>query len=74
MLDTMPRKPKTPAPEESKGDRAARSMVAVPPDLHEQLKKLADRNGRPISWELRRILKRELEQEGLWPPPDEHAE
>jgi hypothetical protein len=43
-------------------------MLRVPEDLYLQFKKLAERNDRPMSWELRRILVEILTTNGLWPP------
>jgi hypothetical protein len=58
----MAKKPKA-------GDRhGPRNLVNVPPEVHAQLRKLAERNCRPISWELRLALIKHLEEAGLWPP------
>ena len=46
-----------------------RKLMHVDPLVHEQLKLLAEQNGRPASWELRRIIVKALEENGLWPPP-----
>lgn len=48
----------------------SRNMVRLPPAVHRQLKRLAERNNRPLSWELRRIVIDALEQNGLWPAED----
>jgi predicted DNA-binding protein len=45
-------------------------MIALSPELHQQLKKLAERERRPLSWEVRYILTRYLEENGLWPPSE----
>lgn len=46
-----------------------RRMVSLSPELHEQLALLADRNGRPLNWEVRLALEAHLKANGLWPPP-----
>lgn len=43
-------------------------MVRVPVDVYEQFRKLATKRDREISRELRRLMIKELETEGLWPP------
>lgn len=45
-----------------------RNMVSLPGDMYRQLKTLADRNGRPVSWEIRLLIKKHLEANQLWPP------
>ncbi len=74
MLPTMTRKKRkedeqTPK-DEPKEVRAASNMVRLPPDLHRQLKRLADANRRPLAWELRGIIEAALREAGFWPPPD----
>jgi hypothetical protein len=49
----------------------SKTMVRLPVDVHAQLKKLAERNHRPLSWELRMVLIKHLEENGLWPPEPE---
>lgn len=52
-----------------KGSRhAPRSMISLPRDLYDQLKKLAGKNGRPINWEARMVIQKALEESSLWPP------
>jgi hypothetical protein len=46
-------------------------MLRVPEDLYLQFKKLAERNDRPMSWELRRALVELLTANGLWPPEEQ---
>jgi hypothetical protein len=69
MNTTMP--PKKKRGQDTEDRHKARNMVALHPDLHRQLKKLAERNNRPLSWELRKLIIDHLEQEGLWPPEPE---
>jgi hypothetical protein len=57
-------------PKPRTGDRhRPRRTVNLPPELYDQLAVLADRNGRPLNWEIRRALQEHLRQNGLWPPP-----
>lgn len=53
-----------------KGDRhkGSRHTVTLRKDEYDQLALLAERNDRPLLWELRRILHAALKEEGLWPP------
>jgi hypothetical protein len=46
-------------------------MVGVDPTIHQQLKRLAEKNGRPLTWEIRRIFLKALQENGLWPPSEE---
>jgi hypothetical protein len=46
-------------------------FVRLPEQLHRQMKKLAERNNRPLSWELRALLIEHLTANGLWPPTEE---
>jgi predicted HicB family RNase H-like nuclease len=65
--------------EDSTGRRAKRDqaadrhlsgkMVRLSEDLHAQMVRLAERNDRPLTREIRRVLVAALEAEGLWPPP-----
>jgi hypothetical protein len=67
MLDMAKKKPKG-------GDRdrhQARALVGIPLDVHQQLKRLAEKNNRPLTWELRAALVKFLEENGMWPPPPE---
>lgn len=69
MLRMAKRKSDQP-PKDRKLDRHAdRHLVTVKGDLFRQLKKLAERDDRPLSWQLRRLLVAGLAAEGLWPPP-----
>jgi 5-methylcytosine-specific restriction endonuclease McrA len=43
--------------------------VLLPADAHRQLKKLAEREKRPVNWQLRLIVEDALQAAGLWPPP-----
>jgi hypothetical protein len=43
-------------------------MVRVPEHLHGVLQQLAEKNLRPISGELSRILMEEFQRNNLWPP------
>jgi hypothetical protein len=53
-----------------KADRhTSRTLVGIPKDVHAQLAKLAERNNRPLTWELRALIIKELEAAKLWPPP-----
>jgi hypothetical protein len=53
--------------EPKKAERSPRKMVPLTPDVFEALRRLAEQNERPVSWELRRILVAELERLGFWP-------
>jgi hypothetical protein len=46
-----------------------RMMLPLPENLYEQLRILAERNCRPMGWEVQKILMDHLAAEGLWPPP-----
>ena len=50
-----------------------RRTISLRPDEYEQLQRLADRNNRPLLWQLRMILHEALREEGLWPPPSSGA-
>lgn len=53
------------------GDRhLSGAMIRLPEDVHRQLKKLAERNNRPATWELRALVIKALEEAKLWPPED----
>lgn len=45
-----------------------RNMISVPGDLYARIKASAKRNGRPISWETRRLLGKALDSEETSPP------
>jgi predicted transcriptional regulator len=45
----------------------SKAMVRLDDEVHAQLKKLAERNNRPLSWEIKSILIKALERAGLWP-------
>jgi hypothetical protein len=75
---TMPRKKNppenTPEPDpmpETAEEKRNRMMVGVDPTIHQQLKRLAEKNGRPLTWEIRRIFLKALQENGLWPPSEE---
>ena len=44
-----------------------RNMVSLPRGLYERVKRSAEANNRPISWELRRLLGEKLDSEGIPP-------
>jgi hypothetical protein len=44
-------------------------MVSLTPKIYEQLQLLAEKNDRPLNWELRSIVLKALVAAGLWPPP-----
>jgi hypothetical protein len=69
-MDAMT-KPKKPGANAREDRHLSHHLVRLPADVHQQLKKLADRNNRPMSWELRHLVIRHLEENGLWPPPAE---
>jgi hypothetical protein len=46
-----------------------KNMVRVQDDVHELMKQLAERNSRPLSWEVRLALIAHLQAAGMWPPP-----
>jgi hypothetical protein len=71
-MDTMTRKRKKPGSSEDR--HLSHRMLRVPEDLYLQFKKLAERNDRPMSWELRRVLVELLTANGLWPPGEESQE
>jgi hypothetical protein len=75
MIATMAAPKKNQKTDKGKAEdkHAPRSMVGISPQLHQQLKILADRNGRPVSWELRLLIQRHLEANGLWPPEAEQT-
>ena len=43
--------------------------ISLTAEEYQQLKELADRNSRPLIWQVRLILHAALKAEGLWPPP-----
>ncbi len=43
-------------------------MVRLPLNIHTQLAILAERNDRPLAWQIRRALIEHLQANGLWPP------
>lgn len=61
-------KPVSAAVDRTKDRHKKRSSVNIPPRLHAQLVKLAERNTRPLNWQLRAIIEAALSAEGLWPP------
>lgn len=54
-------------PTAKKDRHTSRVLVGIPGDVHRQLKKLAEKNGRPLTWELRALIVKALETAGLWP-------
>lgn len=59
-----------PAAKPRRADRhKARHMMNVPDPHYAILQQLAERYGRPVSWQLRMILEAAFRAEGLWPPP-----
>lgn len=62
------KKPGNPGPKKDR--HLPHKMVRVPLDVYEQFSKLADRNDRSISRELRRLMIEELKRQGLWPPAE----
>jgi hypothetical protein len=65
---------KKPTPGRKKDRHRRRQMIGMSPEMHQQLHKLAERNGRPLSWEVRRILMQALAEAGLWPPSESNGE
>jgi hypothetical protein len=63
--------PPPPAESSPPGKARGRQMVGVDPDIHQQLKLLAQRNSRPLTWELRLLFIKALRENGLWPPGKE---
>lgn len=63
----QPVPPTKPAP---KDRHKSREMIGIERRLHQQLKKLAAKNNRPITWELKPLIIKLLEENGLWPPPE----
>jgi len=53
---------------QTKDYHQAATMVRLPDDIASTLRALAERNCRPLTWELRRIIIAQLQAEGLWPP------
>lgn len=52
-----------------KADRhTSRTLVGIPTDVYQQIRKLAERNNRPATWEIKAALIKLLEAEKLWPP------
>jgi predicted DNA binding CopG/RHH family protein len=47
-----------------------RVNVRVPPDLHERFKQRAEREGRPISWLVRRFMEHYAAGGDVPPPPE----
>ena len=70
MIVTMSKK-KNPqaAPEPSPEPRKKRKMIGVPKRLHKLLTDLADKNSRPVTWQLRRMIEDEAKREGIPVPP-----
>jgi predicted DNA-binding protein len=62
-------KKKATSNDRSKDRHRPRRMVALDPDLYDRLKALADRNGRPVSWEIRLVLTKHVQENE--PPVEE---
>jgi predicted DNA-binding protein len=43
--------------------------VRIPIHLLNGLEVLAERNGRPMTWELKILIEKHLKENGVWPPP-----
>lgn len=73
MAKKRPQPEGTPIPpqtEERKDSRhGPRNMIALPDDVYEGLKELAERNDRPITRQVKSIIIEVLRREGLWPRP-----
>lgn len=69
---TEPRKrgrpPKSAKPR-SADRHADRRSVSFTTAMYAALGKLAEREGRPITWQARLMIQKGLEEAGLWPPP-----
>lgn len=63
----------TPRKKRSQDRHKDRNNLSVPTPHYEQLKKLAAKNRRPITWEVRVLLEDALRAAGLWPPPPDDA-
>ena len=50
--------------------RGKRDAILLTGSLVRQIKKLAEREQRPVLWQARILLQQALEAEGLWPPED----
>ncbi len=61
--------PATSAPPKGSGRKPV-NTIAYSPAMYRQLKKLAERNQRPVLWQARIMMQQALEAEGLWPPED----
>ena len=44
-----------------------RRTISFPLDLYDALSKLAEKNQRPLQWQVHLVLKAALIKEGLWP-------
>ena len=54
---------------ESAGDQhKAQKMFRAEDDIHAGYKKLAEKNDRPMSREIRAALIKHLKENGMWPP------
>lgn len=63
-----PRSRKKPPKPRTADRHKKRRMIGLHPREYDALKVLADRNNRPVLWQLRMILHDGLRAEGLWPP------
>jgi len=46
------------------GKHGPRRTIAFSPEMYEQMQAIAERNGRPITWEFRRAIEAYLLREG----------
>lgn len=51
-----------------------RRSVALPPELVDLVEALAEKNRRPLVWEIRIALEEHLRAAKMWPPPEETKE
>lgn len=56
--------------EASNEEKEVRINVRVPASLHERFKARAEREGRPLSWVIRRFMKHYASGGDVPPPPD----
>ena len=51
------------------GEHRGKAMVRIPADVFDAMRRLADKNDRPLTREIRQALIAWLESKGEWPPP-----
>lgn len=57
-----------------KADRhKSRRTVALSDEMYEAIQQLANRNKRPVLWEVRLALEEHLRKAGLWPDEEEEG-